>query len=166
MKDTTRDQLDAQLRLLRARRGGLARGADLDRATAISARGAPSRGPTPTTFTTRAPYMHGGYNRETTIMAGVPVLNEDLVNLPNWLLLELRIEEEEAVGANNVEATRLPARAGPPQRHPHPGPEVPRPGGSGDKDRDPPLREHGRPAPGGDRVEDHPRRTGPARWRS
>ena len=37
-------------------------------------------------------YTHGGYNRETTIMAGVPVLNEDLVNLPNWLLLALRIE--------------------------------------------------------------------------
>ncbi len=48
-------------------------------------------------------YTHGGYNRETTIMAGVPVLNEDLVNLPNWLLLEIRIEGEEAVGANNVE---------------------------------------------------------------
>jgi trehalose/maltose hydrolase-like predicted phosphorylase len=48
-------------------------------------------------------YTHGGYNRETTIMAGVPVLNEDLVNLPNWLLLELRIEGEEAVGVNNVE---------------------------------------------------------------
>ena len=48
-------------------------------------------------------YMHGGYNRETTLMAGVPVLNEDLVNLPNWLLLELRIEGEETVGASNVE---------------------------------------------------------------
>jgi trehalose/maltose hydrolase-like predicted phosphorylase len=48
-------------------------------------------------------YAHGGYNRETTIMAGVPVLNEDLVNLPNWLLLELRIEGEEAIGVNNVE---------------------------------------------------------------
>ena len=48
-------------------------------------------------------YTHGGYNRETTIMAGMPVLNEDLVNLPNWLLLELRIEGEEAVGMNNVE---------------------------------------------------------------
>ena len=48
-------------------------------------------------------YTHGGYNRETTIMAGVPVLNEDLVNLPNWLLLELRIEGEEAVGLNNIE---------------------------------------------------------------
>src|SRR5215204_7763265 len=48
-------------------------------------------------------YTHGGYNRETTIMAGMPVLNEDLVNLPNWLLLELRIEGEEAVGLNNVE---------------------------------------------------------------
>jgi trehalose/maltose hydrolase-like predicted phosphorylase len=48
-------------------------------------------------------YTPGGYNRETTIMAGVPVLNEDLVNLPNWLLLELRIEGEEAVGMDNVE---------------------------------------------------------------
>jgi trehalose/maltose hydrolase-like predicted phosphorylase len=48
-------------------------------------------------------YMHGGYNRETTIMAGMPVLNEDLVNLPNWLLLELRIEGEETIGMNNVE---------------------------------------------------------------
>src|SRR5215203_730690 len=48
-------------------------------------------------------YMHGGFNRETTIMAGVPVLNEDLVNLPNCLLLALRIEGEEAVGMENVE---------------------------------------------------------------
>jgi trehalose/maltose hydrolase-like predicted phosphorylase len=48
-------------------------------------------------------YTHGGYNRETTIMAGVPVLNEDLVNLPNWLLLELRIEGEEALDMSNVE---------------------------------------------------------------
>src|SRR3712207_2064279 len=48
-------------------------------------------------------YTHGGFNRETTIMAGVPVLNEDLVNLPNWLLLELRIEGEEALGMDNVE---------------------------------------------------------------
>ena len=48
-------------------------------------------------------YTHGLYNRETTIMAGVPVLNEDLVNLPNWLLLELRVEGEEAVRINNVE---------------------------------------------------------------
>src|SRR3954452_6860071 len=48
-------------------------------------------------------YTHGGYNRETTIMAGMPVLNEDLVNLPNWLLLELRIEGEEAIGTGNIE---------------------------------------------------------------
>jgi trehalose/maltose hydrolase-like predicted phosphorylase len=48
-------------------------------------------------------YTHGGFNRETTIMAGVPVLNEDLVNLPNWLLLELRIEGEEAIGMDNAE---------------------------------------------------------------
>ena len=30
-------------------------------------------------------YAHGAYNRETTILGGRPVLNEDLVNLPNWL---------------------------------------------------------------------------------
>ena len=48
-------------------------------------------------------YVHGGFNKETTIMAGVPVLNEDLVNLPNWLLLELRIEGEEAINMDNVE---------------------------------------------------------------
>ena len=42
-------------------------------------------------------YMHGGYNRETTILGGSPVLNEDLVNLPNWLVLKLRIEGGEAV---------------------------------------------------------------------
>ncbi len=39
-------------------------------------------------------YVHGGYNRETTIMAGRPVLNEDLVNFPNWLVLKLRIDDD------------------------------------------------------------------------
>src|SRR5918992_1968911 len=39
-------------------------------------------------------YMHGEYNQETTIMAGRPVLNEDLVNLPNWLVLRLQIGDE------------------------------------------------------------------------
>src|SRR3954452_260563 len=48
-------------------------------------------------------YAHGGYNRETTIMGGSPVLNEDLVNLPNWLVLKLRIEGEEAITLENVE---------------------------------------------------------------
>ncbi|MGH3875060.1 MAG: glycoside hydrolase family 65 protein [Pseudonocardiaceae bacterium] len=48
-------------------------------------------------------YAHGCYNRETTILGGRPVLNEDLVNLPNWLLLKLRIEGEEAIRLDNVE---------------------------------------------------------------
>src|SRR5919112_453047 len=47
-------------------------------------------------------YMHGGYNRETTIMAGRPVLNEDLVNLPNWLVLKLQIGDE-LVSLDDVE---------------------------------------------------------------
>lgn len=48
-------------------------------------------------------YMHGGYNRATTIMAGRPVINEDLVNLPNWLVLKLRIEDDEPITLGNVE---------------------------------------------------------------
>ncbi|WP_018330271.1 glycoside hydrolase family 65 protein [Actinomycetospora chiangmaiensis] len=48
-------------------------------------------------------YAHGAYNRETTILGGRPVLNEDLVNLPNWLTLMLRIEGEEAITLDNVE---------------------------------------------------------------
>jgi trehalose/maltose hydrolase-like predicted phosphorylase len=47
-------------------------------------------------------YIHGGYNRETTIMAGRPVLNEDLVNLPNWCVLKLQIEDE-LFSLDNVE---------------------------------------------------------------
>ena len=47
-------------------------------------------------------YMHGGYNRETTIMAGRPVLNEDLVNLPNWLVFKLQIGDE-LVSLDDVE---------------------------------------------------------------
>jgi trehalose/maltose hydrolase-like predicted phosphorylase len=48
-------------------------------------------------------YAHGVFNRETTIMAGRPVLNEDLVNLPNWLVLKLRIGDDEPCTLDNVE---------------------------------------------------------------
>jgi trehalose/maltose hydrolase-like predicted phosphorylase len=48
-------------------------------------------------------YAHGGYNRETTILSGLPVLNEDLVNLPNWLVLQLRIEGEDAIRLADVD---------------------------------------------------------------
>jgi trehalose/maltose hydrolase-like predicted phosphorylase len=48
-------------------------------------------------------YAHGLYNRETTIMGGRPVLNEDLVNLPNWLVMKLKLEEEDAIRLGNVE---------------------------------------------------------------
>src|ERR671912_577014 len=47
-------------------------------------------------------YVHGGYNRETTIMGGRPVLNEDLVNVPNWLVFKLQIEDE-LVSLDDVE---------------------------------------------------------------
>src|SRR5258706_13783222 len=48
-------------------------------------------------------YVHGVYNRETTILGGRPVLNEDLVNLPNWLVLKLRIEGGDAFRLGEVE---------------------------------------------------------------
>ncbi|HOD36641.1 MAG TPA: glycosyl hydrolase family 65 protein [Syntrophales bacterium] len=38
-------------------------------------------------------YLAGGYNRLTTVIAGRPVENEDLVNMPNWLALTFRIED-------------------------------------------------------------------------
>jgi trehalose/maltose hydrolase-like predicted phosphorylase len=48
-------------------------------------------------------YAHGVYNRETTILGGRPVLNEDLVNLPNWLVLKLRIEGGDAFRLGDAE---------------------------------------------------------------
>src|SRR5664280_764604 len=48
-------------------------------------------------------YTHGGFNRETTILGGRAVVNEDLVNLPNWLVLKLRIEDDEPFRLDNVE---------------------------------------------------------------
>ena len=48
-------------------------------------------------------YVHGIYNRETTIMGGRPVLNEDLVNVSNWLVLKLRIEDGDAIRLDNVD---------------------------------------------------------------
>jgi len=48
-------------------------------------------------------YAHGGYNRETTILGGQPVLNEDLVNLPNWLVLMLSIEGDDVIRLAGIE---------------------------------------------------------------
>jgi alpha,alpha-trehalase len=48
-------------------------------------------------------YAHGIYNRRTTIMGIHPLPNEDLVNLPNWLVLKLRIEGDEPFRLADVE---------------------------------------------------------------
>jgi alpha,alpha-trehalase len=48
-------------------------------------------------------YAHGVYDRETTILGGHPVPNEDLVNLPNCSPLQLRIEGEDQLRLANVE---------------------------------------------------------------
>jgi trehalose/maltose hydrolase-like predicted phosphorylase len=48
-------------------------------------------------------YTHGAFNRETSILGGRAVLNEDMVNLPNWLVLKLRIEDDEPFRLDNVD---------------------------------------------------------------
>ncbi|MBO0687148.1 MAG: trehalose-phosphatase, partial [Candidatus Dormibacteraeota bacterium] len=48
-------------------------------------------------------YSHGCYNRETTILGGQPVLNEDLVNLPNWMILKLQAEGGDPMSLDRVE---------------------------------------------------------------
>ncbi|MBO0685954.1 MAG: trehalose-phosphatase, partial [Candidatus Dormibacteraeota bacterium] len=48
-------------------------------------------------------YSHGCYNRETTILGGQPVLNEDLVNLPNWMILKLQAEGGDPISLDSVE---------------------------------------------------------------
>lgn len=50
-----------------------------------------------------ATYMHGGFNRVTSIISGRPNSNEDLVNLPNWLSLKLRIGDSDPFALDNVE---------------------------------------------------------------
>jgi trehalose/maltose hydrolase-like predicted phosphorylase/beta-phosphoglucomutase-like phosphatase (HAD superfamily) len=48
-------------------------------------------------------YAHSVYNRQTTILGGHPVPNEDRVNLPSCSSLRLRIEGEEPIRLANVE---------------------------------------------------------------
>ena len=98
-------------------------------------------------------YVHGGYNRETTILGGLPVLNEDLVNLPNWLVLQLRIEGGDAIRLADIElleyrhelniryAAVIRRLTVPRRRRPR------------DHAAQPPVRQHGGPAPWRDRVD-------------
>jgi alpha,alpha-trehalase len=48
-------------------------------------------------------YLAGGYNRLTSEVAGRRVENEDLVNLPNWLPLTFRIDEDDWFRLDEVE---------------------------------------------------------------
>lgn len=47
-------------------------------------------------------YLAGGYNRLSTEIAGRVVENEDLVNFPNWLALQLRVGEEDWIDLHAV----------------------------------------------------------------
>ncbi|HDS84784.1 MAG TPA: glycoside hydrolase family 65 protein [Phycisphaerales bacterium] len=48
-------------------------------------------------------YLAGGYNRLETEIAGRTIENEDLVNLPNWLVLKFKIEDENWFDVMSVE---------------------------------------------------------------
>ena len=48
-------------------------------------------------------YVAGGYNRLITEIAGRPIENEDLVNLPNWLCLTFRVGDAEWFNLSNSE---------------------------------------------------------------
>jgi len=48
-------------------------------------------------------YAHGVYNRESTIVGGRPIPNEDLVNLPRCLSLKLSVEGEDPMRLTNIE---------------------------------------------------------------
>ena len=50
-----------------------------------------------------ATYLAGGYNRLETEISGQIIENEDLVNFPNWLLLQFRIEEGDWFNLADVE---------------------------------------------------------------
>ena len=53
-------------------------------------------------FTYPGTYLAGGYNRAVTEMAGRDIVNEDLVNFPNWLALHFRIEGGDWFDLNQV----------------------------------------------------------------
>ena len=48
-------------------------------------------------------YLAGGYNRLNTEIAGKIITNEDLVNMPNWLLLNFKIEDGDWFDLSQVE---------------------------------------------------------------
>ena len=106
--------LHAHVRQLRARRRGAAGGAHLDRQRLLlhprrRRVGGRRRRPLPGYLRPRRlqprDHDHGRDARSS---------NEDLVNLPNWLVLKLRIEGEEAITLDERRAAGLPPRA----RHP------------------------------------------------
>jgi len=94
-------------------------------------------------------YGHGVHNRETTILGGLPVLNGDLVNLPNWLVLKLRIEGGEPIRLADVErhgGELALLKSG--IRHPRPRQRAAaRPPASGRTGLSAPLPEPGSPGP-------------------
>ncbi len=63
-------------------------------------------------------YLAGGYNRLRTEISGKEIENEDLVNLPNWLPLNFRLEGGQLVQPASRGDSRLPAGTGRDQGRP------------------------------------------------
>ena len=97
-------------------RGGPARGADARPATATSARAARRSGRTRTTSTTPAPTPTASTTARRRSWAGGRSSTRISSTCPNWLVLKLRIEGEDAIRARQRRAARLPPRARHPQR--------------------------------------------------
>ena len=114
------------------------------RATATCAHVVRRSGRRQTVCTIPAPTYTEATTAKTTILGGLPVLNEDLVNLPNWLVLQLRIEGEDAIRLADVELLdyrhELDIRYATVVR----APSLPRSQRQGDDTAEPSVRQHGR----------------------
>jgi trehalose/maltose hydrolase-like predicted phosphorylase len=64
----------------------------------------------PTPLTTRATYMAGLYNRLESGSGRRTVVNEDFVNMPNWLLLTFKIDAEGWFNPNKTEILEIERR--------------------------------------------------------
>ena len=64
-------------------------------------------------------YFSGGYDRLTTEIDGHQIENEDLVNLPNWLLLTMQIGEDDCIHPDRVEFLDYRQDAQPERRRAH-----------------------------------------------
>ena len=101
-------------------------------------------------------YGHGVYNRETTILGGVPGAQRGSREPAQLAGAQAAHRGRGRDPARRRRAARLPPRARHPYRDGDPRAAVPRPCRPGDRAAQPPVREHGRRPSRGHRVDAHP----------